>query len=133
MGPVAVSGRPNAGESENEAAAAAVGTRKEQGEAKAVTEEGEGLKADFNSHGTGGVGRLWGEGERGGAVWSCQAARLFLPDTSLGVSPRSGGQVGGSWRCWLSHSRRVGRACWGLGSRALWLSNWWWVLVFSFQ
>lgn len=48
MGPVAVSGRPNAGESENEAAAAAVGTRKEQGEAKAVTEEGEGLKADFN-------------------------------------------------------------------------------------
>lgn len=54
MGPVAVSGSPHAGENED----AAVGTRKEQGEAEAATEEREGLKADFTSRGTGGVGRL---------------------------------------------------------------------------
>lgn len=57
MGPVAVSGSPHAGENEDEAAAA-VGTREEQGEAEAATEEREGLKADFTSRGTGGVGRL---------------------------------------------------------------------------
>lgn len=51
-----VSGTPNAGENSGEAAAAAaLGTRKEQGKVKAVMEEGEDVKADFSSHRTGGM------------------------------------------------------------------------------
>lgn len=46
-----MSGEPNAGENQDEAAAAALGTRKEQGKAKTVKEAGEGVKADFHSHG----------------------------------------------------------------------------------
>lgn len=52
-----VSGTPNAGENSGEAtaAAAALGTRKEQVKVKAVMEEGEDVKADFSSHRTGGM------------------------------------------------------------------------------
>lgn len=52
-----VSGTPNDGENAGEATAAgaALGTRKEQGKVKAVTEEGEAVKADSSSHRTGGM------------------------------------------------------------------------------
>lgn len=50
----AVSGRPNAGENAGEVTAAALGAREEQGEVKAVMEDGEDVKADFSSHRTGG-------------------------------------------------------------------------------
>lgn len=58
-----VSGRPNAGENQDEAAAVALGTREEQGKAKAGTEKGGDLKADFNSHGTGSMSQLQREWE----------------------------------------------------------------------
>lgn len=108
MGPAAVSGRPSAGEGEDEAAAAA-GTGKERAEVKAVTEEGEGLKAGFDSHGTGAGPTLGRRGPR---------ASCLVLSSSRAVSSRHGPRgVPSVWRAgWgqsalLAFTLREGRTC----------------------
>ena len=55
----------------------------------------------------------------------------FFQTQSLRHTPVSGCRLGGGLGCWLGATRRGGLACWNEDRRALWLSHWRWILLFS--